>query len=138
MQKNCQTNNESINILDYIEIVAKRKRLVISTTLAAFAISIVVSFMLPKIYSATARILPPQQDQSGLTAMMGMMGGGMASLAGDLLGKSSPADLYVGMMNSEAVSDVIIDRFKLMEVYNDDNRIDTYKDINKKVEITAG
>lgn len=138
MQKNDLSSDESINILDYVEIVAKRKRLIILTTLAVFAVSIVVSVLLPKVYRSTARILPPQQDQSALTAMVGMMGGGMASLAGDLMGKPSSADLYVGMLSSEAVSDVIIDRFKLMEVYDDDTRIDTYKDLKKKVDFTAG
>ncbi|HEY6874642.1 MAG TPA: Wzz/FepE/Etk N-terminal domain-containing protein [Geobacteraceae bacterium] len=130
---------DTINLLDYLEVIVKRKRLIIRTTLAAFVLSIVVSILLPNVYSSTAKILPPQQDSSGLMGMlMGQAGGGMASLAGDLLGKGSPADMYVGILNSDAVSDAIIDRFHLMQVYKEKYRVDAYKTLDKKVDIIAG
>lgn len=62
----------------------------------------------------------------------------MASLAGDLLGKGSPADMYVSILNSNAISDTIIDRFKLMEIYDQKFRMDTYKALDEKVNIAAG
>ncbi len=131
-------NSDTINILDYLEVIVKHKRMIIRTTLAAFAISIVYSLMLPKIYSSTAMIIPPQQEQGIMGMMMGQMGGGMASLAGDLLGKGSPADMYVSILNSNAISDTIIDRFKLMEIYDQKFRMDTYKALDEKVNIAAG
>jgi len=141
MQQNIPTsthsNPEVVNLLDYLEVIAKRWRMIVIVTAAAFIISIVVAFMRPKIYSSTALILPPQQDGS-MMGMMSAMTGGMASLAGDLLGKGTTADLYVGMLNSHAVADVIIDRFKLMKVYDQKYRLDTYKVLDKNVDIQAG
>ena len=145
MQQTDNTNHEprpadadAINLLDYLEVVVKHKRMIIRTTFAAFVLSIVISGFLPKIYSATTRILPPQQDQGLMGLAMGQMGGAMASLAGDLLGSSSPADMYVGILNTEAVSDAIIDRFKLMELYGNEFRLDTYRALKKRVDIAAG
>lgn len=130
-------NPDVINLLDYLEVIAKRWRMIAKVTAAAFVLSIIFSLFMTKIYSSTAMILPPQQDSS-MIGMMSAMTGGMASLAGDLLGKGTTADLYVGILNSRAVADSIIDRFKLMEVYEEEYRLDTYKELDKKVDIAAG
>lgn len=131
--------NGTINVLDYLEVLVTRKRLIISTSSVAFILSVIISFSLPKIYSSTTMILPPQTDQSLMGMMMGQMGGGgLANLAGDLLGSGSPADMYVSILNSNTISDDIIDRFRLMDVYDEKYRLDTYKTLSKNVDISAG
>lgn len=138
--KNSRTNNsddENINLLDYLEIAVKYWRIIAKTTISAFVISIIITFLLPKIYSSTARILPPQQDNMLMGLMMSQMGG-VASLAGDLLGKGTAADLYVGILKSESVKDAIIDKFDLQKVYGKDYRYDTYKELDENVNILAG
>ncbi|BDV43452.1 polysaccharide chain length determinant protein [Geotalea uraniireducens] len=144
-QQSTETNHgfsdpsETLDILEYLEIIAARKKVIIYTTGIAFLLSVVVSFSLPKIYSSTAMILPPQQDPGMLGLMVGQMGGsGMANLANDLLGAGNSADTYVSILNSNAVSDAIIDRFNLMKVYDDRYRFDTYKSLDKNVDISAG
>jgi tyrosine-protein kinase Etk/Wzc len=129
---------DQIDLLDYLEVLLKRKKLIAKITGAATVISIIVSLLLPKIYSATARIVPPQQDQGLMGLMLGQAGSGMASLAGDILGKGTPADQYVGILESEAIKDRIIDRFKLMDVYNQKYRLDTYKKLDKAADIAVG
>lgn len=130
-------DSDVISLLDYLEVIAKRWRMIVKMTVTAFVLSVVIALLLPNIYSSTAMILPPQQDSSML-GMMSAMTGGMASLAGDLLGKGTTADLYVGMLNSNTVKDAIINRFKLIEVYEQDYRLDTYKKLDKNVDISAG
>lgn len=130
--------SEKINILDYLEIVTARKRSIFFTTGIAFIISSALSFSMPKIYSATAKIIPPQPDQGLMGMMMGQMGGGMAGLAGDILGKGNSADMYVSILKTDAMSDAIIDRFKLMQVYEQQYRVDTYKTLGGNVDIAAG
>lgn len=137
MERKIVDNPDAVNLLDYLEVMAKHWRMIAKVSAAAFVVSLAVSFLLPKIYSSTAMILPPQQDGS-LVGMMNAMSGGMASLAGDLLGKGTTADLYVGMLNSREIKDKVIDRFKLMQVYDKDNRFDTYKELDKNTDIAAG
>lgn len=133
------TNNKiELNLLDYIEVIVKHYRFILKITIATFVFSVTVSYILPVYYSSTARIIPPQQDNGFMGMMMGAMSGGMASLAGDLLGKGSPADLYVGILNSRTISDTIIDRFKLMEIYGNKYRLDAYRSLDSKVSISAG
>lgn len=133
-----QQAEDEINLLEYLEVLARNWRMITKTTAVAAVFAIVISLCLPNIYSATTRILPPQQDSSGLMGMLMGAAGGMGGVAADLLGKGTPADMYVGILNSEAVSDRIIDRFKLMEVYDQDYRVETYKKLDKNVDITAG
>lgn len=129
---------DNINFLNYLELIVTHKRLISRTTLTAFILSLILSLLLPNIYSSTALILPPQQNSGTMGMMLGQLPGGIAGLAGDLLGKTNSADLYARMLTSDAISDIIIDRFKLMDVYDQDTRIDTYKVLDKKVDISAG
>lgn len=133
-------NNEShlISVLEYLELFVKYKRMIFITTSLFFVISVIVAFTLPNWYESTSLITPPQQD-NGLTGLMtGQMGGNVASLASDLLGKATPSELYASMLQSQAIKDKIIDRFKLLDVYNIRHRSDAYKMLDKTVKIEVG
>lgn len=130
--------NENINSLQYLEILIKRKRMIIAVTAASFVLSVGVSLLLPNTFRAAALILPPQQSDYGLMGGMLAQGGGLASLAGDMMGKTSNAEMYVGILNSEAIRDLIVDRFKLMEVYATKTRVDTYKRLENVAKIEVG
>lgn len=129
--------DDSIDLIAFAEIFFKRLRVIFLISLAGLLLSICIYFLIPKKFSSTARILPPKQDQGIMGLMMSQMGG-MAGLAGDILGKGTASDLYVGMLNSEAVKDSIINRFKLIEVYDKDSRLETYNKLDKRVDINAG
>lgn len=128
---------DAINLLDYLEVLAKNWRMIIITVVIAAVLSVIYSTRLPNIYTATTLILPPQQESSGMLSML-MGGGGMGGMAADLLGKGSTSDMYVSILNSNAVSDKIIDRFKLMDLYKQKYRVNTYNLLDGKVDITAG
>jgi len=131
--------DDTINLLDYIEVIVKRWKMIAKVTAVAFVISIIVAFLLPKVYSSTAMILPPQQDQGLMSMMMSQMGGGaLSSLAGSVLGTGTPADQYVSILQSNRIEGAIIDRFKLMKEYGIDYRLDMYKKMDKIVDISAG
>lgn len=125
-------------VVDFFDTIIRRKTIIIRLSFVVFISSIIVSLTLPKTYTATTRFIPPQQDQNAIGLMLGQLGGGMASFASDILGGSSTADLYVGILKTEAVKDVIIDKFSLMKVYDEKYRVDTYRDLDDKVEIVSG
>jgi tyrosine-protein kinase Etk/Wzc len=138
MPENMHPNDETIDLIEYLEIVGRRKMMILKVTISVFLLSIIVVLLLPKIFAATTRILPPQQDQGLASLMMSQMGGGMASLAGNLLGSGSPGDQYASMLQSERIMDTIIDRFKLMDEYDMDYRLDMYEKMDKIVDIDPG
>ena len=91
-------------------------------TLAACMLAVVVtgfiSYLRPASYVATTSIVPPMETtgaESGLG--MGLLGGSGASLLRKVMDVSSAADMYVGILESRAVTGVIIDQFDLIQVY---------------------
>jgi len=133
-----QADVTTITLLECLKILIQNRMMLFKVIFLSLIISVIVSLVLPKIYSSTTRIIPPQQDNGLMGMMMGAMGGGLSGIAGDLLGKGTTADLYVGILNSEAIKDTIIDRFKLMDVYGNKYRLDTYKTLDDKIDISAG
>lgn len=138
-----KTNNlndakDTIYLLDFVEVILKNRLMISKAAISAAVLSIFISLCMTNIYSATARILPPQQDSNGLVGMLMGSSNGMGGMAADILGKGTEAEMYVGILKSEAMSDIIIDHFKLMGVYNKKYRIETYKALDKKVDISAG
>jgi tyrosine-protein kinase Etk/Wzc len=128
--------SDEINLLYYLEVVLKRKKMIAKIAATAFVLSIAYSLLLPNIYSATAKIIPPQQN-SGLMGMM-IGGGGAASLASNILGTGTTADQYAGMLDSVQIKKSIVKRFNLMEVYDKDKFLDIFKELDKMVDITVG
>ena len=86
------TQEEEISFADLIIFVAKHKRTIIGFPIIATAISFGITLLMPNIYMATTKILPPQQAQSNTAALMSQLGG-VAAAAGGTLGIKNPADL---------------------------------------------
>lgn len=140
MSENVQQSSvkESPDFLDYLELILRRKKMIMKVTIPVFILSLVVSLLSSPVYESTARILPPQQEQVLASLMMGQMGGGLSSLAGGILGTGTQADQYASILVSERIKDVIIDRFNLMEEYKNKYRVKMYKKMDKIVKVKAG
>ncbi|CAG4884357.1 Lipopolysaccharide biosynthesis protein [Georgfuchsia toluolica] len=128
---------DEISLLDLGIVLAKRKKLVLGFPLAVAILATALALALPNVYTATTKILPPQQGQSAASAMLAQLGG-LAGLAGVASGLKNPADLYVGMLNSRTVADNLIKRFDLNAVYEQDYQSKTRERLDDKTTITAG
>jgi uncharacterized protein involved in exopolysaccharide biosynthesis len=92
-------------------------------------LSAAVAFAIPKRYTTSTRLMPPD-SQSNASAMMlaGMAakaGGGLESMAGDLLGLKSSGALFVGMLQSQTIEDRLVEQFELKKVYRTQLLLDT-------------
>ncbi len=135
------TNQQPPSLIDYLHVIAKHRKMILSVTLAAAVLSAIYSLFLPNIYTAKTMILPSQDDKSMMSSMMAQMGGLVAMAgggAGISLGGPSTTELYVTMLKSEAIKDPVIDRFKLIDVYKRKYRTDVYKVLDNKVVVSAG
>jgi len=113
---NRQPDDDEINLLDLLIVLAKRKKMIIGVTFAASVAAIGYALSLANIYTATTKILPPQQSQSSASAMLSQLGG-LAGMAGSSLGIKNPNDLYVAMLKSRSVMEKVVKRVDLQKVY---------------------
>jgi capsule polysaccharide export protein KpsE/RkpR len=114
--------------------------MILWTTLAASALGGILALSLPNRYTATANILPPQQNASSAASMIGQLGalGPMAAMAQKDLGLKNPNDLYVGMLRSRTTEDALIRRFDLLRVYRDREMSDARQDLEGNSNILLG
>lgn len=113
---NRQPDEDEINLLDLLIVLAKHKKRIIGVTIAAALLAVGYALSLANIYTGTTKILPPQQSQSSASAMLSQLGG-LAGMAGGSLGIKNPNDLYVAMLKSRNVMEKIAKRFDLQKVY---------------------
>ncbi len=116
------------DLIELLLVLARGKKTILTVTITAAVLATVVSFLLPKTYSATSTILPPQQKQSALNSMLGQIGA-IAGLSGGDLGLRNPDDVFVAMLTSRTIEDNLINRFDLQKVY----RAKRYQDAEKKL-----
>jgi len=137
MNDSAEPADQEVSLLDLLIVLAKHKRLVLGLPAAAAVVSIIVSLMLPNIYTGTTKVLPPQQTQS-TSAVLAQLGS-LAGLAGGAIpGLKNPNDLYVGMLKSRTVADNIIRRFDLNQLYDKKYQSETRKRLEKETTIVAG
>jgi uncharacterized protein involved in exopolysaccharide biosynthesis len=131
-----QEQADEFNLLDLLIVLAKQKRLVFGFPLAATVVAAIVSLILPSSYTATAKILPPQQSQSNAVAILGQLGA-IGQLGGSSLGLKNPSDIFVAMLKSRTVSDAIIKRFDLQKRYDQDLLVDARRALEKRRDVSA-
>lgn len=129
---------EEIKLLDLLQVMARRKMVIIKLCSAAALLSICFSLVLKNVYTASAKILPPQKDSGGgLSALLGQAGG-LAGLAAGSMGLGGSSDLYMGILKSRSVADAVIRRLDLQKEYKTKTIDETRKELEKTVTFKAG
>src|SRR5450631_4085123 len=122
------------DVLEILLVLAREKKRILQITGAATLLATIIVFVAPKMYTATATILPPQQNQSVLSTLVGQVGGA-ATLDLNGLGLKNPADVFVAMLQSRTIEDALVNRFDLRKLYNVQRYQDARKILEKRSEI---
>ncbi len=136
-RQSIETDDDEISLLDLAIVLAKHKKFVLGLPLVVAILAAGISLLLPNIYTGTTTILPPQQSQSGASAMLAQLGG-VAALAGGVAGIKSSSDLYIGMLRSRTVADNMVQRFGLMQIYKAQYPSQARQRLARVTNITAG
>lgn len=137
MESQDNQENEEINLLELLLVLVRRKMLIVKICGFAVVAAVIYSLTLPNIYSATAKVLPPQKETSGgLSSLLGQAGGGLAGLAAASLGSGS--DLYIGILKSRSVADAVIQHLDLVKVYGVKSQDAARRKLEAAVKVQAG
>lgn len=132
-----KTLNDDINLMDVLIFLARHKRRIIGIPLVLAALAGAASFALPNVYKTSAKIMPPQQNQSGAAALLSQLGG-MGGMAAGVAGLKSNSDLYIGMLKSRTVADRLISQFKLKSAYDTESQEKARKKLEDNTTISTG
>lgn len=130
------TGNEGTSLLDLLLVLARHKRQLIGIPFLVAVVVAALSLLMDNIYTATARILPPQQSSSSALAMIAQLGGPAALLGSAATVRNT--DLYAGMLKGHTIADRLIERFNLLERYGKKTVMDTRIRLAAQTTIAAG
>lgn len=134
-------SKSEISLIDLLFLLVRNKRFLIRFVVGAALLAVVVSLLLPVRYEAKITLLPPTQNSSIASALLGQLGslggvGSLASLTGGLM--KTPADMYVSFLTSRTVEDAMIQRYGLMSEYREKKLSDTRKEFERRATVVAG
>ena len=117
--------------------IARRWKVVTGCAVVAGVVGFAGSFLITPMFAATTTFLPPQQQQSMAASALSSLGA-LATIGGASTGLKSPADEYVSLMQSVTVTDRMIERFKLKQLYERKYLRDTRKQLLDNVQMVVG
>ena len=128
------------SLLDILIVLARRKSLILKTTLVLVLLTVGVCLALPNKYTATTSLLPPQQNTGSSLNFLSQLGGlsSLASMAGGSVPLKNPNDLQVALLKSQTVEDAMVDQFHLLDLYHAKRRSEARKKLENNVEIESG
>jgi tyrosine-protein kinase Etk/Wzc len=136
IQTEASSNKGEISLLDLLLLLTRQKRLIAQFIAGGAALGLLISFCMPNVYTARTTLLPPQQQNSLMSNVLGQLGP-MSALAGkDPIRNSS--ELMITILQSRTVSDAIVDRFDLARVYRLKSRTDIRERLEANVTATSG
>lgn len=126
-----------LSFIDLLIVLARYKRMLVMSVVLAASLAAGVSYLLPAIYVANVKLLPPQQQQSGAAALLSQLGGA-AGLAAGVAGIKNPNDVYIGMLTSRTIADRLVAKFDLKKVYETSSPEEARMFLARNTMITVG
>lgn len=113
-------SSEPLHLLDVLIVLSRRRKFIVLFTLGTAILAAIVVLVLPSRYTATTTVMPPAQNSSLSSALLGQLGNSsaLASVAGASLGIKNPNDMYISLFRSRTVEDSMVQRFGLMAKYH--------------------
>lgn len=107
--------------LPSLRLLWSRRAWIGRVVFVSFIVAIAAALLIPKEYVSTARLMPPDSQSGGglaiMAALSGQGGGGLSSMAGDLLGMKTSGALFIAVMRSRTEQDRIVEQFDLKKAY---------------------
>ncbi len=127
-EKFLETGDE-ISIFDLLYVIFKRKNLILKITGITIILAIIISLILPKVYIAETKILPPIDKDTSSVLISQFTSHGIEVPSG-LFGRST-SELFASLATARAVLDALVEKYNLKKVYGVD-KIDDARNILKR------
>jgi tyrosine-protein kinase Etk/Wzc len=128
---------DEMAFIDLLDLFAKKRSFILKGCLAGMGVGVAIAFLLPEMFTGITLIMPPQQQQSTASTLMGQLAP-LAGLAGHDIGLKNPGDLYVGILKSQSVKKFVIDHLDLKSVYRAKTFTDAADLLMSRTKIVSG
>jgi uncharacterized protein involved in exopolysaccharide biosynthesis len=116
-----------------------RRRLLAKFTAWGAAAAVVIALLIPSQFASTTRLMPPDPATTSgmalLAGLTGRVGAALGPLSG-LMGMSTSADLFAGVLQSRTVQDDLVEKFDLRREYGVKRWMDARKELGRRTDIS--
>lgn len=128
-----ESQESQIDLRNYFRILVEYRWILVAICSLSVAAITTKSLLSAKVYAATTTIMPPMNFNKSTSGLPGQLSTNMSSLIGKAFQGQDISDMYVGILESRAVADAIIDQFTLMQVYDLDLRVMAHKKLSSRM-----
>ncbi len=127
---------KELSLIDYWNIAWKYKKFISAVTGIVTVLAVIYSLILPKIYTATAVVLPPELED--ISKGGSMMNRNMFSSLGDMFGGGfNYSNIVISMLKSNRMAEGIIEKFELQKIYKTASVSDAIKTLRGSTNISV-
>jgi len=134
-------SRESRNSVEKWRLLWENRGLLYRSALIGLVASTIIVFLIPVRYTATTRLMPPDQAGQGIASVLSALGKGgasdLSSIGTELLGVKTSGDLFVGVLKSETVQNALVNKFDLRKVYGQKRWQDARKKLEDRTDVTT-
>jgi uncharacterized protein involved in exopolysaccharide biosynthesis len=136
-----ETQSPNEYSIAHLKLLWGQRRLLLRAVFVGAVAGSLVAFLIPTRYESIARLMPPDNAQTGGLAMAAAAlsggAGGLGSIASDVLGLKSSSDIFVGILSSRTVQDKLVEQFDLRKLYGDRGVEAASKDLAERTSISV-
>ncbi|RZL04490.1 MAG: hypothetical protein EOP36_00305 [Rubrivivax sp.] len=126
------------SLLDVMVLLGQQKKILLAILILGSVAAVWHAMSLPRYYSATTMLLPPQQQTSaaGALSQLGFLAGA-AGVAGIASGLKTPEELYVAFLQTRRLQNALIERLDLKRRYGAANMTEARQILAGRVSIVS-
>lgn len=124
-----------LKLIDLLLILIRFKKIFIINFLLFSIVSATISLIVPLWYTSTAKLMPPESQQSDFMGIAAMVANIPFDLPGmDAIG-TGPSDLYLAIMRSRNVRERVLERLDLKEYFKKEKTEDALKQLSNQTRL---
>jgi uncharacterized protein involved in exopolysaccharide biosynthesis len=124
-------------MVNVLLLILRNPRTTIALPIAATLVAIVAVFLVPKTFTSSTLLMPPQKVPSGAAALVGDVAATIVGAGSADLGLRNPSELYVGILKGRTIADRLISAYGLKDIYDVDTTVDARKELAKRTTVST-
>lgn len=132
-----ESTDDEFDFIGLMQILGEEKWALFGIPFFSACVAVLISLYLPPMYTAKATFIVPDKQSTSASVFVDQItsGSGLGALTGGL--SKSAVEMYIALMQSASVQDVLISELDLKQRYETNSHEDTRKKLSQLVRITA-
>lgn len=134
---------DEVDLLDYLYVLIKRRKMILRNTILATFLMALVSFFLPKTYTASTTLLPPDEGEN--QGLKGLLANSPASFLNIPGVATSSSELFVEILKSRSVANKVLSReyrykgedSNLYRIFDEESHEEATRQLHEKSTISS-